>query len=258
MPLNKRSLNKLLERSNFRIDKIIETIDDSKGTNYLCEKQTKVRVKVKEFEEPIEHFNYNAIDDDQEITDYKQIEDEIELHSDVYLEIPQEYFDDKTEFFGLHKIQVKPVTKKYRKGTKPSFNLWAKSFPHFSFETDALEIPGTREIITGKNNPYNYYTKFKSTGPFIPSIRFCIFNPFLVSNTNQRIDVGDEYDIIFFDYVVILTNNLKKNTPNFYHILLSRSLEPEPDNVSAYKEGLKLLQKKMIDDARKKMAVFEN
>jgi len=208
MPLTKLQINKILKDQNCKIDRIIETFDDKKGTNYLCEKTLKIKVKAEKFKEPADHFNYNALEDD----------DESQLQSDIRLEIPQDFFDDKSEFFGLHKIDVKPVGKRYKKGEKPVWNLWAESFPHFSFSIDVLDIPGTKDIISGRNNPYSYYSMFKTPGPFIPSVRFGIYKPFLVSNTSYGIKEDDEFEITFYDYIVLLTDN----TTDSNYLLLSR------------------------------------
>jgi hypothetical protein len=210
MPLTKKKLNELLAETNpnCQVDRVLETFEDKRGTNYLCMKTKKIRVKAGKFKKTVEHFNYNALEDD----------DDSKIESNIYLEIPQDFFDDKSEFFGLYKIEVRPKTKRYKKGTRPVFHLWAESFPHFSFEIDTLDIPGTKEIISGRNNPYSYYKMFKKTGPFIPSIRFGIYRPYLVSNTNQRIDEGDEFEIIFYDYVVVLTDDIT----NSHYLLLSR------------------------------------
>ena len=59
---------------------------------------------------------------------------------------------------------------------------------------------------------------FKSVGPFIPSIRFGIYKPYLVSNSDQRIDEGDEFEITFYDYVVVLTDDERESV----YLLLSR------------------------------------
>jgi hypothetical protein len=203
MPLNKRQLNKKLKDkySDFRIDKILETVDDKRGTNYLCLKLTKIKVKAKKFKETVEHLNYNLLEDEEE--------EKCKIESDIYLKIPQDFFDDKSHFRGLYKIEAKPLNKRYRKGKKPIFHLWAESFPSFSFEIDLLRIPSTTNIVSGRNNPYDHYAKFKSIASFIPSIRFGIYGPYLVSNSKQRIDEGDEFQIIFYDYVVILTDDVK-------------------------------------------------
>jgi hypothetical protein len=211
MPLTKVQINKILKDQNCKIDKVVETFDDKKGTNYLCEKTLKIRVKAKKFDEPVDHFNYNTLDDDDD--------DDTPMQSDIKLEIPQDFFDDKSEFYGLYKIEARPLTKKYKKGSEPVWNLWAESFPHFSFNIDVLDIPGTKDIVTGRNNPYSYYTMFKKIDTFIPSVRFGIYKPFLVSNTSYGIEDGDEYEIIFYDYIVMLTDN----TTNSNYLLLSRT-----------------------------------
>ena len=206
--LNKTKINKILKEQNYKIERIIETLDDNRGTNYLCEKITKIKVKVSAFKTPIEYFNYNTLDD----------EDEIPTKSDVYLEIPQDFFDDKSQFFGLYKIEARPITKRFKKNDRPVWNLWAESFPHFSFDINTLEIPGTKEIISGRSNPYSYYTMFKSISPFIPLMRFGIYKPYLVSNSEYKIEEGDEYELIFYDYVVLLTDDIKKTN----YLLLSK------------------------------------
>ncbi len=209
MSLTKAHINKILKEQNQRIDRILETFDDKRGTNYLCEKVIKIKVKAEKFKEPVDHFNYNALDEDDE---------DNQLHSDVRLEIPEDFFDDKSQFFGLYKIEVRPVTKRFKKVDRPLWHLWAESIPHFSFNIDQLDIPGTKDIISGRNNPYSYYTMFKTIKTFIPFVRFGIYNPYLVSNTNYKIDEGDEFEIIFYDYLVFLTDDTNKTN----YLLLTR------------------------------------
>lgn len=209
MSLTKAQINKILKEQDQRIDRILETFDDKRGTNYLCEKVIKIKVKAEKFKESVDHFNYNALDEDDE---------DNQLNSDVRLEIPEDFFDDKSQFFGLYKIEVRPVTKRFKKVDRPIWYLWAESIPHFSFNIDQLDIPGTKEIISGRNNPYSYYTMFKTIKSFIPFVRFGIYNPYLVSNTNYKIDEGDEFEIIFYDYLVFLTDD----TNNTNYLLLTR------------------------------------
>ena len=209
MSLTKAHINKILKEQNQRIDRILETFDDKRGTNYLCEKVIKIKVKAEKFKEPVDHFNYNALDEDDE---------DNQLHSDVRLEIPEDFFDDKSQFFGLYKIEVRPVNKRLKKVDRPLWHLWAESIPHFSFNIDQLDIPGTKDIISGRNNPYSYYTMFKTIKTFIPFVRFGIYNPYLVSNTNYKIDEGDEFEIIFYDYLVFLTDDTNKTN----YLLLTR------------------------------------
>jgi hypothetical protein len=225
-PLNKKQLNELLKLQNYEVDKIIETIDDKKGTNYLCSKAKKIKLKTHKFEEPIEHYNYNEIDalDDEDENDdeetKKQKLNELKkriMTNDTYLEIPIGYFDDRSEFFGLYKIEVKSK-KRYKIGLKPEWTMWSDSFPHFSFDIDKIDIPGTKDKLLGKNNPYSYYTMFKKITPFLPSIRFGIYNPRLVTNSNNfKVDIDEEFEVIFYDYVIILTDNEKEKP----HILFS-------------------------------------
>lgn len=211
MSLTKPQINKILKDQNQRIDRILETFDDKRGTNYLCEKIVKIKVKAEKIKVPIDHFNYNALDEDED-------EEDSELHSNIRLEIPPDFFNDKSQFFGLYKMEVRPITKKLKKADRPVWHLLDESIPHCSFEIGELDVPGAKEIVSGRNNPYSYYTMFKTIKPFIPFVRFGLHKPYLVSNTSYKVRKGDEFEILFYDYLVLLTDDIH----NTNYLLLTR------------------------------------
>jgi hypothetical protein len=223
MPLNKKQLNEILKKKNLEIEKIVETYDDDMGTNYLCLKTTTIRTSVKKISDSVEHFNYNTLDADDsgdEEVSKERIEQlkKTKLTSDVCLKIPDSFFNEETEFFALHKIEANPVKKKYTKKNKPVWTLWTESFSNFSFDINQLNIPGTDKNPRERNNPYNHYTKFKSVSTFVPSLKFGIHSPYLLSSSDTyKISDDDEYDLVFHDYIVVLTDDERESA----HILLT-------------------------------------